>query len=472
MKIQTSHSDILWNYLSVFFSVGVQVIWLPMLLHFLSADDLGVWYIFASMGGIVALFDFGFTPQMSRAVTYAWSGAEKLLKFGTVRTEENRPTNYALLGTVFRSCRVLYLFVALLAAVALFLFGTWYLWDILADFSLERQISWAIYVLSTVLNLYIGWYLVALRGVGGVKECGKAITIAKGIQFVLGSFLLWQGLGLVGLALTTLISSMTQRGLAKYFLVHRYGLFRDFLRKYRDARYSVRETLTTLWPNAWRDGLVTISFMLTNQATVLLAGKCLSLAETGIYSVSVQILNVLFGIAGSLTSSYGPAMVSAFATRNLASVREMVGRGVATFYWISIGGALLFVTIGVPILQFFRESFQIDRLVFLLLAFHMFLLGRHRSSGGIIVMTNQLPYTKAFILSAVFGFLLSAFFTGYCGWGIYGLILGPLFVQSLYNNWYWNHYVAKRLGTTEFGFVRDGTKFWIRKIRSASLRKG
>ena len=45
MQITTKKKDIIWNYLGVFFSLGSQVIWLPVLVHYMPPDILGLWYV-------------------------------------------------------------------------------------------------------------------------------------------------------------------------------------------------------------------------------------------------------------------------------------------------------------------------------------------------------------------------------------------------------------------------------------------
>ena len=38
MKIKTNIKDVIWNYISIFFSLASQIIWLPALLYFLPSD--------------------------------------------------------------------------------------------------------------------------------------------------------------------------------------------------------------------------------------------------------------------------------------------------------------------------------------------------------------------------------------------------------------------------------------------------
>ena len=69
MKVRKK--DVIWSYLARTFSLGVNVILLPLIMRFLSDTDLGLWYVFASISQVVNLFDFGFNATLSRHMTYA-----------------------------------------------------------------------------------------------------------------------------------------------------------------------------------------------------------------------------------------------------------------------------------------------------------------------------------------------------------------------------------------------------------------
>ena len=62
MGIKAKKKDIVWNYIGIFFSMGANFLILPFMLWFLDADSIGLWYVYLSIGGIAALFDFGFNP--------------------------------------------------------------------------------------------------------------------------------------------------------------------------------------------------------------------------------------------------------------------------------------------------------------------------------------------------------------------------------------------------------------------------
>lgn len=54
--------------------------------------------------------------------------------------------------------------------------------------------------------------------------------------------------------------------------------------------------------------------------------------------------------------------------------------------------------------------------------------------------------------------------------GLWGIVLIPLVVQSLYNNWKWNQVVNHYLRTTEYGLMKSGLKI-LQEIARKKWRK-
>ena len=71
---------------------------------------------------------------------------------------------------------------------------------------------------------------------------------------------------------------------------------------------------------------------------------------------------------------------------------------------------------------------------------------------------NRLPYTFSFIFFGILTILCTYIGLSRFGLGLWGIVLIPLVVQSLYNNWKWNQVVNHYLQTTEYGLMRFGSK--------------
>lgn len=474
MIINVHTRDVLWNYAGVLFSFGSTLIFWPILIHFMSTDLVGIWFIFSSIGGVVQLFDFGFNPTISHSVSYAWSGAADLKKEGAVFASENVGPNMPLVLGVMRACRYLYLRIAILAAVVMLTFGTWYLNKVAYEYmSYEMYFAWIIYIVGVFLNLFIGYYSVVLLGIGDVFRQNEANIFAKIIYVFLGCIGIISGHGLLGISIAFLVSGVFQRFLCKRYLdkCHRFSKFSE-ASKYN--KYTIRNILKTMWHNAWRDGLVTATFYLTGQATVLIAGIFLSLSETGIYSMCMQVMNIIIGIANGSLPALTPAMHSAYANKNKEMARRLYKKAMGGFYALSILGVIGFIIVGVPVISWLKSDFVINRIQFLLLACSMILLTRHRNSAWFISTMNTLPYTFAFIAYAILSVIASYLGLALFNLGIMGLICIPLLVESIYNNWYWNVVVNQYLEISELDIVRTGvieSKEILRKLYKLLIQK-
>lgn len=465
MIISTRQKDIIWNYLGIFFSLGSQVIWLPVLIHYLPPDILGLWYVFVSIGGMVELLDSGFTPTLSHCMSYAWSGAMDLKKQGVVFSGERSGPNYALVYGILSTCRTLYFGIACAATLVMLFAGTIYIQRIAAAYlSWQVYATWGLYMASTFINLYIGYYAVVLVGIGDIFHKNRAQILAKVAFLLLGTAGLVCGFGLLSLGVAYFTSGFVLRFLCKRYLI-RVHKFDEMFQKYRHQReYSKHHVLAMMWPNAWRDGLVTVTFYLTGQATVLMSSGFLSLYETGIYSFSMQVVNALLGIAGGMFGAYIPAIQSAYVSRNRKIMKNLYAKSMACLFHLSFWGIVVFASIGIPIVQILRHDFVIERPAFLLLALSIYLMVRHRNSACFISTMNKLPYTFSFIFFGIISISATYIGLAYFHLGLWGVILIPLVVQSIYNNWKWNQVVNRYLHTTEIKLMRQGTADLLRGI--------
>lgn len=471
MQITTRKKDILWNYLGIFFSLGSQVIWLPVLIHYLPPDILGLWYVFISLGALVELMDSGFTPTLNHCISYAWSGAADLKKYGVSFSRGGSEPNYALVYAILSTCRRLYFVIAFVASLLMATFGTYYIERIATEYlSWQIYAAWAVYVLSTFVNLYIGYYSVVLTGIGDVFHDNKSNIISKGIMLFLGTIGLLMGYGILGLSIAYFISGFSKRFLCKYYLFY-VNNFKMIFHSYRNQKiYSKKHILAMMWPNAWRDGLITVSFYLTGQINVLLCSNFLTLYETGIYSFSMQVINAIIRIAYGMYNAYIPAIQSAYVSRKKDFMKGLYSKSIACAFYLNFFGVLIFMIIGIPVVELIRSDFIIERDVFFMMSLSIYFMNRHRNSAAFIATMNKLPYTFSFIffatLSAVFTYISLLYFN----LGIWGLIIIPFVIQSIYNNWKWNQVVNHYLRTTEFNLIRLGTKSLIASIHNRFLK--
>src|ERR1035438_2635032 len=83
-------SAVAWSFVATLLRVGASIFVLPLVLRKMPPDQLGLWYVFGTIGGMASLLDLGFEPTITRMASYAWGGASKFVAFGVHRSEERR----------------------------------------------------------------------------------------------------------------------------------------------------------------------------------------------------------------------------------------------------------------------------------------------------------------------------------------------------------------------------------------------
>ncbi len=458
MKISVSRADAAWGYIGTILSMGANLLILPAVLIYLDDSMVGLYYVFTNLSSIAQLFDFGFTPSVSRSVSYAWSGAKNLQKSGAEESKMSEP-NYSLILQVIHVCKMIYTLLALLAFVLGITFGTIYIKSITQDFSgYSHYAAWYLYVAAISLNLLYGYYSVFLRGVGNVKDANKATVISKCIQIVLCIILLILGFGIVGVALAYLIYGLMFRLLAKKWFYN----YKDIKKSLKAAalknnnNYNTKGILSQIWPNTWREGLVTLSEYLSNQAATVIASLYLTLYETGVYSLSIQLTTAIASISMTLFTTYQPALQSAYVNRDKNVQRNYMSLALFAYTIIFICGMTGLLIVGRPLIYLIKPTYMLSVPLLILTGAYQFILKYRNCCTSYIASTNRLIYTRAYVISSVICTVLSLLSVGIFKLGVYGLIVSQLLSQLIYNAWKWRGIVYKELNINSVQIFKNG----------------
>ncbi len=460
--------DVIWVYLARFFSLGVNVILLPIILAYLTDKELGLWYVFASISQIVNLFDFGFNATISRHMTYAWSGVGELKRY-RVDEVSIQGHNEHLMAVVVRTCRIVYIFIALAAALVMLTIGTIYVYEILDhQFLIVYCYSWCIYILGVFINLLYGYWASLLQGIGAIAERNKMVVYSKLIQLMLAFLFLYLGWGLLGFVIAFAISGifLGRKG-RLYFTKKTYYLnIKD-----KVDVYEIKECLGIIWATAWKDGLVMIAQYFSTQANTLICAYYIDLTTTSSYGIITQITSVLASVSMAYFSAYQPKCSSSYLKKDKTELKEIVCSSVFVYKLIYIVGVISFVIIGIPVLRFVRPNMDIDFEMLILIVVFYYLYYQHCLFASIIASSNELPFYKAFVISAVFSFTVSILLVKKFDWGTIGLVAGQLIVNLMYNDWKWPLYTLKMINLNILDIYRKGGKLVYNELKGFIINK-
>ncbi len=122
------------------------------------------------------------------------------------------------------------------------------------------RVAWLITLIATVFNVYSSWAPVFLRGMDDVLTSVRITVLASLVRFVVAVGLLLGGAGLMSLPLGDLTGSLIQQVIA------RRTCLRRLRRQPAPAKADVWQNLRIMWPNSWRQGLLSLGSYLTVNA--------------------------------------------------------------------------------------------------------------------------------------------------------------------------------------------------------------
>lgn len=458
--IKTSKADVIWNYIGTIVSMASGFVLLPLLMHFLTPDELGLWYVFVAVSNLAMLFEFGFNPTFARNIVYVISGARRLTREGCDFDSVESGVDWHLLKTVVRASRLVYAAIAVAVTLVLATLGTLYVGAVSSHVhGASRWISWVIFVVSVFLNLYFLYSITLLRGYGDVAGENRAKTFARLAQLAVSALLMLAGMGLVGASLGYLANGLLLRVFAS-FQLRKHGDIRAGLASDSAATTvaEVRSVLGTVSHVAWRDGFVQLACYASTQAMSIVGSLTLGLAETGTYSVLLQFGNAVYNFAGAYPKSFFPAFQAAHASHDVERQRAIVSKGVVAYWGLFLFGVTGVSLVIMPLLPFIKEGFVPDLPLFLALCLYLGLWNQHSLFCSYIIGMNEIPYVRGYVCAALVGVPLSYALSGPLGWGSWGLVIGQAISQALYNNWKWPMYLTARLGVSYRGLFLQGIK--------------
>lgn len=435
-------SDIIWAYLSKFFSLGVNIILLPLIMSYLTDTELGLWYVFASISQIVSLFDFGFNATLSRHMTYAWSGAKNLKKVDVGELSDHEHNEH-LMSVVIATCRSVYFIISFVAIVVMLTVGSLYIYEVLDHNFLDNyKLSWIIYSFAVFMNLFYGYWSSMLQGIGAVAERNKMNVYSKIIQLFLAYILLSIGFGLLGFVIAYTVSGISLRFFGKAYFLNKS---KNLNLTSKIDKNEIKECFGTVWYTAWKDGLVMLAQYLSTQANTLICAYYIDLGATSSYGVITQIASVLASVGSAYFSAYQAKYSNLCLTKDREEQKKLTCSCSLVYKAIFILGTISFIVIGIPLLRIIRPTMRIDILLILLVCIFYYLYYQHSLFASMIASSNDIPYYKAFVTTSICSVLLSIFLTNYTDMGIWGLVSAQIVVNLVYNNWKWPQFVLNNL---------------------------
>jgi len=459
--------DVIWSYCGYILRFFSGVLLLPLMLRMLSSEEMGIWYVFLAIGSMTQMLDMGFSPTITRNVSYAYAGAEKLIKEGIVYTANSeKKVNYVLLSKIKKVSQQVYLYISVIALCLLLFLGTGYIYYI--TISIENNsyylFSWCIYSVGLFLNFFYGYWIFLLNGVGLIRQGQQAAIVSNVFFLVLAIVGLYLGGSIMAVAYAYLFNGIIVRMMCKYFL-NKHICIPDI----DMSKDETKEFIKIIWFNAKKMGITSIGAYLIVQANTIFTSIFFDLKMVASYGLTLQVINFILSLARIPFTTYLPMLNEMRVNQNndgfikIMSMTFMLGLGI---FLLCAGGML---GIGNEVLRIIHSNTLLlppSMVAFML--FYLFLEYNHSNFATVITTRNEVPFVMASILSGIGVIVLSLVNVQILNMGLWGLLVGQCFVQLAYNNWYWPYVVLKDFKISLWLMIRMGIcgivdKIWRKK---------
>lgn len=473
MGIDITRKDVTWSYVAKIFQIGSGLVTLPLILHLLTKEEVGMNYLMLTVSSIVSLMDFGFSPQFGRNFTYVNSGATRLTREGVLE-ETSGKVDWHLLAVLIKTARYVYRRLSLLALLVMLTFGTGYIWYLTDGFTnvANSLYIWILYSFSTYFNIYFSYYSSLLTGSGMIRESSQAAILSKSAYLVLCTVFLLMGWGLFAVVAANFIAPFVQRFFS--YKVYFTGELKERLGRSEVTAAEIRETFGIIWYNARKLGINFIGAYAVNKMGMFIIGFFLPLSAIGSYGLLIQLTTIVSGIANTMFVAYLPKVSNFRVTGDNAALKRTISFSMVTGQVIMLAGALAIIFLAPHLLDLIGSATVLpSRTICALYLVIMALELNHSEFASVISTGNRVPYVVPSLISGGVIVLFTFITLRFTPLGLLGVVLVQGIVQAAYNNWRWPLWVFRELHMSVGEFYREGTGAIIKSICSIwkSMRK-
>jgi len=434
------------------------VLVLPLIARKLPSDHLGLWYVFLSLQSIATLFDLGFSPAVTRAAGYLWAGADGLKKFGVARAEFKKTAasepNYDLLNRLIATMRVYYRALGLASGLIILVAGGAWVWIKTQGFpdATSFRLAYGAFAFGGFLNVTGDLWPALLSGINGIRAAQKIVLGSSIINFVVTIVGLIAHLDIWALVFATVAAGLFLRWAGR---VAFFSIAGQKVHPHERPQFNL---LSSLWPTAWRSGLVSVGAFLVVSANTLICSAFLNLRLTASYGLSLSLIAMLTYVSSTFAQIKFPIINQLRAAGEMNQIVEVWIQRIRLSLLCYMIGALFLLLVGNRALELIGSKTMLLPTGQLALALLIFGLEMHHSLyAGLVISENQNPFVAPSLISGGATVVLSLIMTP--RFGIWGMLLAQGITQACFNNW-WPVYRAIR------GLGLSWSDYWRRYVRS------
>ncbi|EKO3487348.1 hypothetical protein M3924_002989 [Vibrio fluvialis] len=430
--------DIFWGYVSQVFGVGYGLILIPVILKFLTPEEVGVWYLFSTFLMAAQLLEFGLKPTISRQLSYIYAGANRIISEGLPEFHDTKKISYQLLFDFIDIVRMVYKIISFFVVVLIGCLGSIYLYHLNIDSTCSHIWgAWGIFVISITLNFYFSYFDGVLIGRGLQRSVNKAITVSRIVMVMSSSILLVFGLGIISLSIGLLLSTLSYRVIVAYYFTSSTDSELNSIKSTSGNRMLL---LKVMWLSSWKLGATNLGSFCVKRSSYFVVASYFGLDLAGKLGVTLQIINLISSVGSMIFNLNLPRMnfLQSDFSKNYKEIRKIFFSSLVFSHLVYILSGVFLYFWGPWLLSIVSPNADIihgQPLVLLLIVYYLEI--NHTIFATYLTSLNKVPFFKASIISGFLIVVLNYLVCKYTDMNIVGIIIVQLLVQLAYNNWKW-----------------------------------
>jgi len=448
--MQIGRKDVAWNFGATFMRVASGLIILPLILRLLPNYEVGVYYLFMELAGLTALLDFGFSNSFTRNATYVFSGANNLLSKGYVPAKEgSTEINYGLLRSVIRAMKRYYMFITFIFIIIFIAISPFYFTNALKTYpqnvdTMHVWVSWWLMGLLTAYQIYTSYYSPLLMARGYVKRNLQSVVIGQAVKIVVCVVCLLAGFGLISMVIGQAVCDLLSRNLMHYIFYDKELKIKLFAPENKIIKIS--QIMKIMTPNAVKMGVVSLGGFAVNKLSTFVAPLFLSLALSGSFGLTKQMIGTISSIGMIWFSSFYPKITEHRLKNEHKHFKRMYIKGNLFLIGAYIVCGLGLIFVGPPLLTILHSKTVLLPVGFIFIYLIIsFLETNHVLASQLLLTKNEVPFLVPSLIAGFTTIILLYIFLKFTPLGVFSLILAPGIAQIVYQNWKWVYDVWKEL---------------------------
>ena len=432
------NQPVLMTWLSHFVQFGSAIFVLPLILIKFSTEEIAVWFLFNIIIGIAMLADSGFGPTTVRAVSYFFSGADRLprdiVEFKNQKAKTGKP-NYQKLYILLSTLGRVYALLSLLAVVLLATIGSFIVSNVvaLAGNRTDLWMAFVVLILSSAVRMQSVRWTSFIQGIDQVALIRRFESLMGVVRICTYFILLTLGYKILVLVIVDLLLSIATLLYARYFVSNWFA---------RNAGKSMilttgfdKEIFGSMWPATWRFGMIMLGAYLINYATSLLIAQLDDVALIASFLFTLKVLFMIRQVSQAPLYANLPRVMQMMAKHDFSNLKRYASISIFAVMSLLISSLLVVGFFGNTVLEFLNISTRfVSKEVFVILSIWLVLEVHHSAHAQLYMASNHIPFLVPAILSGVA--IVGIGHTVMQSYGLLGLVLVQLLVQASCNNWY------------------------------------